>query len=353
MKSPKVGSSNAIYGTENRFHINYGIAGKSAAAHIDLMNLLEFKSNDMQIQYDDNYSVYHKGEETSYGDKGTKDTLLKSYGVKIKRQNGDEITDKETAQVKTALDSVYSVFGNKSEMARKFGLKISHSGLVGMHARKAVGLFFPSYKAIGVSFSASAGLTLAHEWAHFMDHYVGHQKNNWHNSDDWNSTAGQIAVNLRSKLKNATKYSGRTCECFARSMEAYYAYKLNGDAGLSDVVSSGEEYFPNDSAYMKREVIPLCEKWLKENEELLKSMKVKLVLMNKSSKLSESMKHEGKYKDGMKKTWTQEEEDEGMKVEMEHTDDKEVARQIAMDHLIENHNYYKDLAKMEAKEKSE
>jgi hypothetical protein len=39
--------------------------------------------------------------------------------------------------------------------------------------------------------------------------------------------------------------------------------------------------------------------------------------------------------------------EKGTKVESEHTDDKSVARQIAMDHVFEDPNYYDKLAKME------
>lgn len=37
----------------------------------------------------------------------------------------------------------------------------------------------------------------------------------------------------------------------------------------------------------------------------------------------------------------------GMQVEMEHTSDKKIAREIARDHLTEDSDYYKKLAKME------
>lgn len=42
---------------------------------------------------------------------------------------------------------------------------------------------------------------------------------------------------------------------------------------------------------------------------------------------------------------------EGMKVEMEHTSNKTIAREIAMDHLTEDVNYYKKLKEVEKKEK--
>lgn len=39
----------------------------------------------------------------------------------------------------------------------------------------------------------------------------------------------------------------------------------------------------------------------------------------------------------------------GIKVEVEHTKDKETAKKIAMDHLFENPNYYTNLRKIEKK----
>jgi hypothetical protein len=39
--------------------------------------------------------------------------------------------------------------------------------------------------------------------------------------------------------------------------------------------------------------------------------------------------------------------EKGMKVEMEHTDDKEKAKEIAMDHLVESKDYYDFLEDME------
>lgn len=39
----------------------------------------------------------------------------------------------------------------------------------------------------------------------------------------------------------------------------------------------------------------------------------------------------------------------GTRVELEHTDDENVAREIAMDHLTEDPNYYDKLEKIESK----
>ena len=41
--------------------------------------------------------------------------------------------------------------------------------------------------------------------------------------------------------------------------------------------------------------------------------------------------------------------DKGVEIEMEHTDSKEVAKEIAMDHLDEFGNYYTELEEMEEK----
>jgi hypothetical protein len=77
----------------------------------------------------------------------------------------------------------------------------------------------------------------------------------------------------------------------------------------------------------------------------------KKLIINKSrmSELALKMEEDGLYRKGMKKTWTKEQEDEGAKVEMEHTSDPDVARQIAMDHLVEDSDYYAKLKEMEAK----
>lgn len=63
-------------------------------------------------------------------------------------------------------------------------------------------------------------------------------------------------------------------------------------------------------------------------------------------------KHKDKLKGGLAdkkqpKDFNQKELKKGMKVEMEHTTDASVAKEIAMDHLSEDTQYYRKLAKME------
>lgn len=56
---------------------------------------------------------------------------------------------------------------------------------------------------------------------------------------------------------------------------------------------------------------------------------------------------EGGKADGKDPKAPQEEKSKGHKVEMEHTNDKEVAKEITKDHLEEDPKYYKKLDKME------
>jgi predicted DNA-binding WGR domain protein len=198
--------------------------------------------------------------------------LLDSYGVKVKRQNGAEITNEEIGEIKDALDLVYSVFGNRSSMAKNFGLKISHAGEKKMHARKACGLFFPSMKAIGVTVQdeKSTGFILAHEWAHFMDNYLGSKTERHYVSDDPMHLAGRISDLFRRNMETSqkSKYQNRTCECFARAMEQYYAIKINDKELLAQWNMSGNH--PNDKIFNEA-IYPLCEQFLQENEQLLKA----------------------------------------------------------------------------------
>lgn len=230
---------------------------------------------DLNQEYTD--SVYTKGAKTSYGDTGTKDTLMKEYGVKVKRQNGDEITKAETEQIKGSLDVTAKLFGNNVQMNKEFGLKISHSGSVHMHARNAIGIFHPFYSAIGVSAMYGDNkfqFTFGHEYAHFMDYWIGKQTGNHYASEKQGSTAQQLAGVFRKNLNEKTKsnYTNRTCECFARALEQYTAIETYGD----DVMKFEQPYIEagdqvNLDVY-KNQVKPLIEQFLEENKEFLKSL---------------------------------------------------------------------------------
>jgi len=231
------------------------------------------KTSDMEIQLEDYYNAHAKGRETSYGDKGTNDSLLSTLGVKVKRQNGAEITSKEITEIKDAVDDVFSVFGNRSSMAKNFGLKISHAGDKNMHARKAAGIFIPSLKVIGVTTqygNGTTGFVLAHEWSHFMDFYVGEKNDRHYISDNPNHVAGEIADTFRKNMKKQQKsaYYNRTCECFARALEQYWAIKTNSTDILQRWDSLGTH--PEENIF-KEKVMPLIDRFLSENDQLLKA----------------------------------------------------------------------------------
>jgi hypothetical protein len=243
------------------------------------------KSLDLQLQQESLESTYTKGVETSYGDSGTKNNLLKDYGVKVKRQNGDEINESEINQIKNALDSTAKVFGHNVNMNKEFGLKISHSGNVLMHAMNASGVFIPTKKAIGVTAKGGDNqfrFTFGHEYAHFIDHSVGRGTGNWFASDKQGTTANQIAVMFGKLMKkpgnkSVSGYWGRSCEKFARAMEQYHAIEVYGD----NVTKWGDDNYYDKNYYLSKEnyqkIKPLIQQFLQENKEILKSLELNIL----------------------------------------------------------------------------
>jgi hypothetical protein len=234
------------------------------------------KLEDIDVQMEENYSTFAKGRETAYGDKGTRKDLLDEYGVLVKRQNGDPISPREVEDIKKALDEVFAVYGNRSSMAYKFRLKISHSGKVLMHARNAMGVFIPAFHAIGITFKegqTNAGFVLSHEWAHFMDHYLAQQNGRyWYASDDWNSLPGKIASTFRNNMAKPqkSKYTNRTCECFARAFEEYFAIRRGEEKQFDTTWNAGGTYAKPE--VFKEKIQPLIDRFFEENNELLKAM---------------------------------------------------------------------------------
>lgn len=250
-----------------------------AKEYQEIREAIKWKKKDLEIQREENSASYEKGFETSYGDSNTKNDLLDSHGVKIKTQNGKELKADQIEQIKSNLNEVYSSFGNRSEMSKNFGLKISHAGDKRMFARKALGIYIPSLRAIGVSDDKDMGkfgFTLAHEYSHFIDNYLGKKSGRHFASDDYNSLAGKIATTFRSNMnfKSESDYINRTCECFARAFEQYHAMKHYGE----DVVKykiNGVQYHQDPNHVNKEKfntlIKPLIDQFLNENNDLLKS----------------------------------------------------------------------------------
>jgi len=234
--------------------------------------------NDLTVQ-DELESTYTKGHETSYGESGTVDDLLESYGVKVKRQDGSVVLPEHITNVQSAMAEVYSIFGNRLDLAKRTNLKISHAGDKFMHARDAVGIYTPRFNTIGVTSKHGLeqfGLTIAHEFAHFIDHQLGKTKFKHHISDDPNHITFQIATTIRHNMKGISnsKYVNRTCECFARALEQYFAVKTGSSERYDDIKK--EPHNPTNAVFAEK-VQPLIEQFFKENDHLLKSLRLTVV----------------------------------------------------------------------------
>ena len=234
-------------------------------------NDLKQAASDMEIQMEETASSYSKGKETAYGRGGAVKDLFESHGVVVKRQNGDEITPMEVEEVKKALDDVFSVIGDRSAMAKRTGLLISHAGIMLQHARKAVGLYMPSRTAIGVSWTEGAkeaGFTMAHEFAHYMDNHLGKLGGrNHYASDDRNGLEYRIADTFRKKMAalQSSAYMNRTCECFARAMEQYFG------AVTGKPLANSQGNHPTHDDFAKH-VQPLIAEFLATRGPILKAL---------------------------------------------------------------------------------
>lgn len=290
--------------------------------HRECLDDVNQKILDMELQKADWESTWTKGRETSYGDTNLNDSLLHEYGIRVKRQNGENITKKEIEELKTALDRVHSVFGNISDVSQAWGLKVSHAGNTKMHASKYIGLFTPYYRAIGISFAggeAEASLTAIHEYAHFMDHLSGKELNAWHASDIPGTLENQIAVEFRGQMIDVKgDYWSRTCECFARAIEEYAQITLIREQEVVDNFSlesintiNAKIAKPGSVKYLPfiETIEPLVNRLLEQYRERYTSKqrevsKAELVLENTASIAIPAIPHEATIEELQKEVYT-------------------------------------------------
>jgi hypothetical protein len=266
-----------FWGKEGRTWYYRSAIDPCAKEYKEIRELLEWRRADLQTQREENDASYDKALETSYGDTNLNHDLLESHGVKVKLQNGKDVKANHLEQIKDSLSKVYESFGDRSNMAKEFGLKISHSGEKLMFARKAMGLYVPSMKAIGVSdkHKGQFGFTLGHEFAHFIDNKVGKIQGRHYASDNHYSTAGKIASSFRKLMNEKTDsaYTNRTCECFARALEQYHAIKTEGHDAVTD--TKGTKYYEAgnhvNQVNFETHIKPLIEQFFQENDHLMKS----------------------------------------------------------------------------------
>lgn len=229
---------------------------------------------DLNYQKIDYLGRFVKGRETSYGESNLNDSLKEDFGVMVKRQDGTEFTKKQMENMRELLTKMYSHYGNLSKEFTESGYKISYAADVNQHASKsAIGIYFPFYKAIGVSVFnddlKDASCVFSHEIAHYLDGKRGNELKRYFASDDENSLEYKIADTFRKHINNKELkgYWKRTCECFARALEQYYSVEKS--IYTTPENPQNNPYFEYD-AYCSFEsynkyIKPLVQEYMKEH----------------------------------------------------------------------------------------
>lgn len=240
-------------------------------------DMMQFKIKDIKMQREVENEIYVKAVETSFGDSNTVNNLFDKYGILVKRQDGKNIQPLQIDQIEGSWIAIQNLFGNISRLAKKSGLKISHTNQTNVFASKAIGVYIPKMSTIAVSSKygdEQFKSTFAHEIAHFIDNKFGEQKGKRFITDDYESTAGVLAFTFRKLLNKKTNsdYLNATKECFARAMEQYFAISFFGDgaelAFSNSPLNKVTKYFTEDN-YVSKEsfygtIKPLAEKFLAE-----------------------------------------------------------------------------------------
>lgn len=240
--------------------------------------MLNWKLSDIKIQREMESDIRKAALETSFGLSNTNDSLKSQYGILVKRQNGENIKPQEIEQLKTAWEGIQKSFGTLLQSANSDNLKLSHSGNKHIFASKAVGMYIPKMKTIAVSNKFGEdqlGFTLGHEVSHWIDNTLGEENGKRYASDDYESTAGQIAITFRRGMnaKSDSSYTNETTECFARALEQYHAIESYGEDAL---MAKQGKYFASEDYVSKsvyeNQLKPLIQQFLQENKEILKSL---------------------------------------------------------------------------------
>lgn len=250
--------------------------------YIPLLQELKDKKLDLNLQKSDYINTHEKGQITAYGDVNTVDVLRNSHGLKVKKQNGKELSESDIQNISKAVDKVWSHYGNLSELAKEYDLKLSYADNCNQHASKHCGIFTPYFKTIGVSFydlteknkeRTVPDEILAHETAHWFDSMKGKEHHSWYASDIDGTPERQIALKYKNTLRDLIKkyndnklftsekqslgdYWFRSCECFARSLEQDYAIKHG-------IKIDELGYLPED--VYRKEIQPMVEELNKSN----------------------------------------------------------------------------------------
>jgi hypothetical protein len=237
---------------------------------------LGYRENDLESIQEYSESTYTKGEETSYGKKNEIPPLKDKHGIMIKRQNGKPLSDTEVKTIDSFMNGVGSFYGDHKKVYNDFGLRVSFSGAVNMHASKASGIFYPKYRAIGVS-DAHASLTAIHEFAHLHDFLDGGQTN--YMSHREGTHENKIAKTFREKMTKDKKYYeseknywSRSHECFARAMAQYYQKKYENEEYNDDNKGIHNHRYHVPDNLFSQHIEPIIDEYLKVKREVKKAM---------------------------------------------------------------------------------
>ena len=194
--------------------------------HKELQEEIAYKQSDFKLQNLELENTFSKGEHTSYGNTKVNLILMEELGIKVKLQNGQEISDRDIIKIEDIVIKFNSSVFNCSELFRKNNILISLSNNKKMHARDALGIFYPYFNAIGISTIGNIERTFAHEVGHFIDYSLGKTIKRHYASDDKKNVAAIIAYTFRRNMlkRQKSEYKNRTKECFARAIEQYYCY---------------------------------------------------------------------------------------------------------------------------------
>jgi hypothetical protein len=113
-------------------------------------------------------------------------------------------------------------------------------------------------------------LVLAHEYAHFLDSRAGRKQNHFFASDKPGAPENAVAKEFRAvmnKKQDSTKnskYLNRTCECFARAMEQFTAYRVSPEQYRQ---YCGNEAYAKDDLFQGK-IIPLVKTVTAERHDL-------------------------------------------------------------------------------------
>ena len=245
----------------------------------------------------DYYAIYLKGRDTSFSN-GNRFVVPTPFGVKVKRQDWNLITQEQLNEIQSSLKEFQAVHWDIQDILTQWHLTIAHTsgkfpymrnGVGGLYNRKektiSVGISHP-LSAIDSDYTSFKAFT--HDLVHMIDDLSGELNNN-HSlkcGNSYNSDLMTLAYHNMKLSSNKTpfkevttesekvsvlasrysigKYWNTGSEIFARLVEQYTAFKLKDESRYAqDTFSEYTKKFGywDEISFMK--ILPLIEKEMK------------------------------------------------------------------------------------------